>query len=923
MRQTLLFYNFNSIFMKKIYLFAALAAMLAACSENDLTAEKQVVQQNAEEGAVTFDVYTQRTTTRAGEIGSLTTDGLKTGNFKEEGFGVFGYYTNNATYDQQAVPNFFYNEQVKWNGSFFEYSPIKYWPNEYGNTAESEDADKVSFFAYAPYVPVSPSTGKAVDNMAKPNQEESANLQKWGITTLSNNSATGDPLVKYIVSFDQDKSVDLCWGVCDGTDTQWPTVATNSTSSIQELQMGKPWIDVQRPAEAKTQDAANQKVRFTFKHATAQLMVKINAFVDGTDNSNAIAENTKVFVRSITFEGFATKGALNLNNTETGKNKAYWMDWTGTNDIVTGESVTIYDGRKDGKEGTPSGEATNEKTLGLNPTLVQSDLWANSAEGVTKDLKNLFRKYDESTEKYVAADKPVYVIPTGDNVRVTITYDIETKDDKLSTYVSDVTTHGSSIENVISKDITFGSEKLTALENGKSYVINLHLGMNSVKFDAAVTDWVEAETVPDVDLPSNVPQFKSTSEGTTYSVDLPATTTEYTFAITGLNGGEAITAPDVADPVTARTENAANSSGVAIETITLKKNMTPNDIDGVDFLWKGVSSGNKATLKIAQKAHALELKIASVSGKDITLDAGATVTWASDVDATTLLNNDKDAIKVWRNGSRMLYKGTTDADGQFKWDANENKIILHSAVVPGETYTVYVKAGDAEGETVTVHIGGTVLPAPATTPVPLEYGDTYQIKPTFYGAEGVDPGWTWTPTSGSYISVDDYGVVSTNGVTDEPQTVTLKTSAKTAANGWVYDTSDRTYQVKVTKAAASISFTIPEPGTKAEKQDRAVNSVVLDNKAVLRNSHDAILTEGADKGGTIAYSVVSVTGGTGTTDQFTVTDDGVLKVRSGSTISAGSYTVTVKAKVTAPTSPVNAGYGTDEVTYTIKFTTQP
>ena len=920
--------------MRKLYLFAAMAAMLAACSSDDLTVEKQVAQQNAEEGAVQFSAYMSRGTTRAGLADVMNLENLKKS--QEDGgcFGVFGYYTNNATYDQQALPNFFYNEKISWNGSYFTYAPIKYWPNEYGKTAQSEDNDKVSFFAYAPYVLVSPSTGKVIQLEAKANssdpdkidQEASAKLQKWGITTLSNNSATGDPLVKYLVSFDQDKSVDLCWGVCEGADTQWNTVETGS-GPIQTLNSGFPWIDVLRPAEAKTQALANQRVKFTFKHATAQLMVKINAFVDGTDNTNSIAENTKVYVRSVTFEGFATKGALNLNNTETGANKAYWMDWTGSNDIVTGESVTIYDGRKDGKEGTPSGEATNEKTLGLNPALVQSDGWTSSAKGVTKDLQNLFRKWDPTagTEgAYVAADKPIYVIPTGDNVRVTITYDIETKDDKLSTYVSDVTTHGSSIENVISKDINFGSSDLTALENGKSYVINLHLGMNSVKFDAAVSDWVEAETTPDVDVPANVPQFEAMASGSdVYTVELPATTELYTFAITGLNGGEAIDAPDDVAPFTNATAKAANSSGVAIESVKINRNMTPKDKTAVPMTWTGKSSRKEARMSFVQKAHALELKIKSVEDNIITLDAGATgINWSADIAVATLTNGDNDAIKVWRNGSRLLFTDNASNDGEFTYAGTPDKIRLKSNLVPGETYTIYVKAGDAEGETVTFHVGGTVLPAPATTPVPIEYGDTYQITPIFYGAKGVEPGWTWGASSSTYISVDGYGVVSTIGVTDEPQTVTLSTSAKTAANGWVYDTSARTYQVKVTKATAKISFTIPEPGTKAEKQDRAVNSVVLDNKAVLRNSHDAILAVGSDKGGTIAYSVVSVTGGTGNTDQFTV-DDGVLKVRSGSTISAGSYTVTVKAKVTAPTSPVNAGYAIDEVTYTIKFTTQP
>jgi hypothetical protein len=254
----------------------------------------------------------------------------------------------------------------------------------------------VSFFAYAPYVLVNPSTGKAVNAaIDKPafDQTESAELQKWGINSLSRNTAAGDPLVKYIASFDQDKSVDLCWGVCD--DINWPIVATGSNQTINAVS-GLPWLNVQRPADpTKLGAATGQKVKFTFKHATAQLTVNIDAFVDGITAENEVDSKTKVYVRSITFEGFATKGALNLNNIDA--NKAYWLDFNGTNDIVNGESVTIFDGRKDGKEGMPSGIASNEKTQGLNPAIISND--NNTTDGVKKDAVHLFRKWDNSAKK--------------------------------------------------------------------------------------------------------------------------------------------------------------------------------------------------------------------------------------------------------------------------------------------------------------------------------------------------------------------------------------------------------------------------------------------------------------------------------------------------------------------------------------------
>lgn len=60
--------------------------------------------------------------------------------------GVFAYFTNGAFNAGSSTSNFMYNQKVERtnNTSPWTYSPVKYWPNN--------DADKLSFFAYAPYV---------------------------------------------------------------------------------------------------------------------------------------------------------------------------------------------------------------------------------------------------------------------------------------------------------------------------------------------------------------------------------------------------------------------------------------------------------------------------------------------------------------------------------------------------------------------------------------------------------------------------------------------------------------------------------------------------------------------------------------------------------------------------------------------------
>ena len=477
--------------MKKVFFLAAVATMFTACSNDEGQLAIESSQAQVEAGAVGFDAYLQRTKTRAGYIGEIQLDQLK-----QTGFGVFAYYTDNNDYEPLSQPNFMYNQKVTFNDrtSKWVYEPVKYWPNEYGSDATSDDADKVSFFAYGPYVDVVPSTGKI---------DGSADDAKYGIAGVTRNSATGDPIVKYIASFDQDKSVDLIWGTVPADNTSWNIIQGAAT---QTLEAGLPWLNIQRPREAATQEAAQQRVKFQFEHALSQLSVNIDADVDGFDETNALDANTRIWVRSITFNGFSLKGALNLNNTEAGAGKAYWLDYGGVADLVTGDAVTVFDGLKDGKEGTAGAEARNEKILGFNPQLIQSDAdiedgaWKADRKGVTNERVSLFRKLDAASGAYTASDAPVMVIPNGDDVTVEIVYDVETIDPKLANYVSDCRTKGSSIENRISKSVSFGN--ITTMENGKHYTLNLHLGMNSVKLDADVTGWVSVDA-QDITLPGN------------------------------------------------------------------------------------------------------------------------------------------------------------------------------------------------------------------------------------------------------------------------------------------------------------------------------------------------------------------------------------------------------------------------------------
>jgi hypothetical protein len=789
---------------------------------------------------------------------------------------------------------------VKWNGSnAFTYEPVVYWPNEYGDKAISDDSDKLTFFAYAPYVKVVPSSGK-IDGAAA-----DKSLEQWGITGMTKNTSQGDPVLKYIGSFDNKKSVDLCWGVADNGDgAVWNTTQTgNPQTAIPD---GMPWIDLERPA------GVNQKVRFTFKHATAQMRISIDADidVDGRGHTNDLTKKTRIWVREVKFKGFTMKGSLNLNNDDASTPK--WLDYNGQNELVA-EDVVIYDGRKDGKEGVAGAVATNEKTLGLNPALIQDGVYsasgvydpaqdvtvygvdANGAQqsaagyarpGVTNTAVNLFKYDNADNHSQTAALQPAseffHVIPVNDNFEVEIVYDVETVDQNLAQNLSDGATKGSSIENRILKTITFGSE--SKLQPGHSYTLALHLGMNSVKFDAAVTDWVE-EAAQDVDLPLNTPAFAAAATPATnaaYDVTIPYNG-NYTFAITGLDGGETMTT-DPATPsgmVTAATKANANTSGVAIQTITTSAN--PNTTDRTTTItWTGAQSSKGVQMTFKQKAHPLFLAIKSMvnttSGGQITLmrrdnaeqaldatpsDWGAKSGWFSASTATTPVAA---VLKVWRNGT--LLTGVTLADASTGSDNYTNTITLSDKLSSGDVITVELTTGDAPTETVTARYDGMYFATPSAT---IQYGQTGYTVPTLTNANG-------TVT----YSSSDTGVAAVDSSTGSITTVTPGTTTITATD------------VSGTKATFTLTVT---------KQNTTITDFDDETLSASKTAGTTVKTFGAkiqglagDVAGTVTYELVSATiSGYDVKPAFEIVGSSLKTV---SELSGTGYKITVKAKGT-------------------------
>jgi hypothetical protein len=528
--------------MKKLFIFAASAALFAACSQSDDLAlgTAQQAQAQAEETPVAFDVYAQKGTTRAGVGQEVTTGSLQSTKHSLSGFGVFAYYTDDQKFNQFATPNFMYNQQVKYVSSVWNYTPVKYWPNEFGDAAVSANVDYLSFFAYAPYIEVDPISGLPVtttmtdadvykamgyddqdamwtgergkdiipdEDYSSSNPDHTTAITKWlaaarakissptsNIVGISKNAATGDPMVRYIVDFNAATSVDLLWGVAPTT-SEHITIAGASSDPQTD---GLPYINMVKPT-------TTSKIKFEFRHALVRLNATIDAFVDETSSGNNVVGGTaassftwsdgktRIYVRSVTIEGLAYEGLLDLNNT-TAK-KPLWKDINGA--ILANKSITIYDGRVDGSEGSKGASNSSELPQGLNPVIIQnSGDVANGVRtqaGVKNTPVNLFNgTYTSSTAQ------PVFAIPaTVTTPKVTIVYDVETADDNVAGYLSDGKTHGSVVENKITKTLT---SLTNGFEAGKQYNLALHLGMTSVKFEVSVRGWVNGE-----DASANLP----------------------------------------------------------------------------------------------------------------------------------------------------------------------------------------------------------------------------------------------------------------------------------------------------------------------------------------------------------------------------------------------------------------------------------
>ena len=253
------------------FLLLCLPLLLWSCGAADTGA----ITPEGEPVPVRFDTYVAQSATSRAATQPLSniTD---IASLRAVGFGVFGYYDDNKSYDSDKdTPNFMYNQQVAWNtgDKAWTYSPLKYWPNETGSDESDSRTDRLSFFAYAPYL-----KGDARLN-------------------FSANNAKGDPTVTYTTPNDLGQCLDVLYATKpDGT---------------------SPYTDL-------TKQNVGDSVTFSFHHTMSRLNFNVRAAFDEiAAGSNAKADSTRITVESITLETesseattaplFFTSGTLNLH----------------------------------------------------------------------------------------------------------------------------------------------------------------------------------------------------------------------------------------------------------------------------------------------------------------------------------------------------------------------------------------------------------------------------------------------------------------------------------------------------------------------------------------------------------------------------------------------------------------------------------
>lgn len=332
--------------MKQNYfigLIACAALTMTGCSNDEIN----VPQQSQGNNAIEFSTYLGRNAQ-----GSRSTE-TNTDSIKANGFGVLAYYTKQDDFNiTNHTPNFMWNQQVTYKGTNWVYTPVKYWPTKVG--------DKVSFFAYAPYV------------------ENGKN----NVIELSGNSVAGAPTAKITLPDDPSKTIDF----------------------VAAVQMNRTHDN-----SAK----ANNNVSFTLKHEMTR--VKVQAKLDKSVYSKTDAKHkTFVVIKNVTFNDkgqfyksgtytFSTDDSKRGTWTPATNASTYTLDLNGVLNTelikANGAKEKTHSGDyKTGVQGLKLVDATPKDLFKNNEYLFLIPVSANNGDGLTDGKATATIEYDIVTE---------------------------------------------------------------------------------------------------------------------------------------------------------------------------------------------------------------------------------------------------------------------------------------------------------------------------------------------------------------------------------------------------------------------------------------------------------------------------------------------------------------------------------------------
>ncbi|MBR5385636.1 MAG: fimbrillin family protein [Bacteroidales bacterium] len=132
--------------------FAAIATLFS-CTRTEVSVQENI--------PIAFSTYVANSVaSKAGDTFKAQGDEFRAG----DKIGLFSYYQKKASFNDISVPNFMFNQSLAFNGYSWRYSPLKYWPGDYG---EEGDIDRLSFFSYYPYASLASSDTTGIRFLSK------------------------------------------------------------------------------------------------------------------------------------------------------------------------------------------------------------------------------------------------------------------------------------------------------------------------------------------------------------------------------------------------------------------------------------------------------------------------------------------------------------------------------------------------------------------------------------------------------------------------------------------------------------------------------------------------------------------------------------------------------------------------------------